>query len=1150
MSLNNFFFYLLIFTICGSYGCNFSLRKSEEENQYSLSKIASTSEINVTGTRDNFHLLYYRLTLNAITAADIANQISKYPEEKKRKFLHACYQLKQNEIERAKSIILELSHDKPEFIEYYKLAAAFASSDSTFLKNLAFYSEENRSNFFTVYFNSYLSYLSGNAAEAVKLIQEFDSKFTVENSHKSNWIQLEALCNRSLGNYNVSNKLIDDLIKSSSDIAKIEFLPYAYNQKGAILYLEGNIDSAQSMFSIAFETAHSLANDYEIARSLVNLAIINDMLGEYEEAAIKFKKARILAEAINDPFLLGLTFSETAVHESYQNNINSAYQNFNKAIEYFLRAGVYERISFVYFNLGRLALTPGDFVSAENYFEKSLTYSKNLPVSKFYAAISLGDLYANLFDFSKALEFYNQATEITVKINSASLLNEVTLSKAILMINLGNTKKAIEILDEGLNRVLLSNDPYTSASFLSKAGLAFAIAGESIKADSLLDKAIFEYESIDAIYEAELTKLQYIKHLVNARNFNKAKLLLTEVKPEVLDFSEYILLDFKIVEAHIIFKSGDFTNASSKILEAESLAKNLKLPAALAELEMLRGQIYYFSGNLTEAEKSFKKANQLIEIISTGLDSETELKLSFDSDNLDAYSALNLLYSVKSDFNSLFLNIENKRGLSSGKKLFTLRFMSKTNDPLILQEYLRLKTLSENIFSDVASKLIAEKNFAGFKKLLEFKFPEISEIYQEPALENIYQAQKLLNENEYYLNWSVINDSLHLFLLSKSGLKTNTVNISIKEIDSLISNTSPYYSELSNEGLYLNQDLFSFNKEASFLLYNRVFLELLQDIPENGRLIVGSNSGFFRFPLEMLLIKYDEGTGKYNYKAHDFLINKIDIVYTPSLQYHAFLREKRGREKFNEVLIVGDVSIKPDGNEISLRRGASNDANNLSLYPLKFSKVEIESVSDLVGNQVVLSGKDATKENFLSHAVNSSIIHISTHSFQYDEQPFLLFSPSEKNSGIIEIADIVKLDLNADLVTISACKSAIGKEFETQGMAGLQKYFLDAGAMSCVVSLWDVSDELTAKFMTLFYNNLKKGISRSESLRKAKIEFAEKHSANPYFWAAFIISGDPGETEVTGAKNLQNNLLFSLSLLLISGVICGIFIKKNEKNTI
>jgi CHAT domain-containing protein len=103
------------------------------------------------------------------------------------------------------------------------------------------------------------------------------------------------------------------------------------------------------------------------------------------------------------------------------------------------------------------------------------------------------------------------------------------------------------------------------------------------------------------------------------------------------------------------------------------------------------------------------------------------------------------------------------------------------------------------------------------------------------------------------------------------------------------------------------------------------------------------------------------------------------------------------------------------------------------------------------------------------------------------------------------------LKLNADLVTLSACRTGLGKLVSGEGVLGLTRAFLYAGTRSVLASLWNVNDTATAELMTAFYRNLKRDLSKDEALRQAKLELLHgKQPAwrHPYFWASFVLIGE------------------------------------------
>jgi CHAT domain-containing protein len=115
----------------------------------------------------------------------------------------------------------------------------------------------------------------------------------------------------------------------------------------------------------------------------------------------------------------------------------------------------------------------------------------------------------------------------------------------------------------------------------------------------------------------------------------------------------------------------------------------------------------------------------------------------------------------------------------------------------------------------------------------------------------------------------------------------------------------------------------------------------------------------------------------------------------------------------------------------------------------------------------------------------------------------------QKGDGYLRLGDIYKLKLSADLVVLSSCDSALGKELEAEGIIGLPRGFLYAGAKSVIASLWKVNDEATARLMTSLYVRIDRGESPSSALRAAQLEMVhDAQWSKPYYWAAFAIQGD------------------------------------------
>jgi CHAT domain-containing protein len=114
--------------------------------------------------------------------------------------------------------------------------------------------------------------------------------------------------------------------------------------------------------------------------------------------------------------------------------------------------------------------------------------------------------------------------------------------------------------------------------------------------------------------------------------------------------------------------------------------------------------------------------------------------------------------------------------------------------------------------------------------------------------------------------------------------------------------------------------------------------------------------------------------------------------------------------------------------------------------------------------------------------------------------------------GVLRLGEIMSLHLDSDLVTLSACQSGLGTLVRGEGMVGLTRAFLFAGARRLAVSLWSVNDETTPDFMVAFYKLMRSGQSPTEALRQTKLAMLKSNTASfhhPYFWAPFVLVGLP-----------------------------------------
>jgi CHAT domain-containing protein len=191
----------------------------------------------------------------------------------------------------------------------------------------------------------------------------------------------------------------------------------------------------------------------------------------------------------------------------------------------------------------------------------------------------------------------------------------------------------------------------------------------------------------------------------------------------------------------------------------------------------------------------------------------------------------------------------------------------------------------------------------------------------------------------------------------------------------------------------------------------------------------------------------------------------------------------------------------------------------LALKPLPATRQELEGIAGLYPQARTYLGRAATEERAKSIGPEARFVHFACHGLLDERFPLnsalALTIPEHpvegQDNGLLqawEIFESVRLD--ADLVTLSACDTALGKEMGGEGLVGLTRAFQYAGARSVLASLWSVSDVSTAGFMKRFYGYLRSGKPKDEALQAAQIDQIRGSSglSHPFYWAAFELSGD------------------------------------------
>jgi CHAT domain-containing protein/hydrogenase maturation factor len=264
------------------------------------------------------------------------------------------------------------------------------------------------------------------------------------------------------------------------------------------------------------------------------------------------------------------------------------------------------------------------------------------------------------------------------------------------------------------------------------------------------------------------------------------------------------------------------------------------------------------------------------------------------------------------------------------------------------------------------------------------------------------------------------------------------------------------------------------------------------------------------------------------------LLEHHTISYVPSSTVLTVLRAKSvgGPVPSRAFLGVGDVAYQDQGGVSGkLAKPSSvsrrllrlfSDTLGMPLYDLPNTRQEVLSARRLLdpygSDGVVVLGLQATETAFKSEPLTDfKIIHLATHGFsdaQFPERSGLVLGvdPNSNDDGLLQVREILRLRFRADLVTLSACDTGVGKLQGEEGMSSLVEAFLISGAKAVVASLWTADDTYTLDLMERFYTHIAQGQDKAGALRQAKLDLLVKYGkdVSPYYWGAFVLVGDGG----------------------------------------
>lgn len=835
------------------------------------------------------------------------------------------------------------------------------------------------------------------------------------------------------------------------------------------------------------------------ASNLVRLGNLQEALIEAESSA-KINQEKInnskSAECLNTLGYINLV----------QGRNDKALENFENALKLLnkedgkLTAQTYNNLALVYWNTGNTD-------HALNYHEKAYELRKKMfGANNSLVGASLNNIGLIYSSNSpeKALEYYNQALEIYKNVYGenhpkiAIACNNI----AIIYRQQGKIKEALEMFDKVLaiwQENFGENHPNVAFTYSNIGQMYVANGGKEI-ALNYMQKALKIYiEKYGNKHPEIANTYNFIGNIYKnngefedaLKNYQMA-LIANLPQFEIKDFNSNPPLDGSY-NTYTLLTSLLYKAQTFERIHLEKSLKFKDLKSALDNLEL---------------------CDQLIENIRHTTINESD-KIALGQISSEVYEDALRVSSMLAQ-TSLKWKEYNKKAFyfsEKNKSAVLLEAISESNakqfanipDELIQQETdlnTKIAYYDQKLAQGVENKKEEEEvknilfqlkeEYQVFTKKLETEFPEYYNLKYNVSVASVEDVQKAIDDKTVVMSYFQAPRSGRLYIFRITKTKFDLFDM--KRVDELDKNLTGLRNALE-------YNIFEIFARES----NEVYRQLMpiKSSKKFTKMIIIPDGRLGAIPFESLTTQKRKKDIK-SYSQLSYLINDVSISYDYSTTL--FLQTKKksdARTDNNSILLCAPVEFEKQVN-------------------LPGTESEVDQINTL------FSSKGLTSSSFLHDKAQESLIksnelkkykflHFATHGVVNESQPELseIFLSPDKTAtedGNLFSGEIYNLDINADLVCLSACQTGLGKVSKGEGIIGLTRALLYAGSNNIIVSLWKVSDASTSELMVDFYNDL---LSRevnqmdyATSLRESKLKLikSEKFSS-PFYWAPFILIG-------------------------------------------
>ena len=855
-------------------------------------------------------------------------------------------------------------------------------------------------------------------------------------------------------------------------------------QEGLQLYQQGTAESlrqAITKWEEALPLYRAVGDSRLEAVTLNNIGLVYDALGEKQKALDFYNQSLPLSRATGDKAQEAVTLTNIGAVYSALGETQTALEYYNQSLPLRRATGDKAGEAVTLNNIGFVYNGLGEKQKALDYFNQSLLLSRATgdKAGEAVTLSNIGRVYDTLGEKQKALDFYNQSLPLRRatrdKAGEAATLNNI----GAVYDALGEKQKALDYFNQSLPLSRATGGKAGEAATLSNIGLVYDALGEKQKALDFYNQSLpLSRATGDKAGEAvTLSNVAYLER--NRGNLNVA---LTQIEATI-----NIIEDLRTKIASQELRASYFASVQDYYEFYIDL---------LMQLHKTNPSKGYDALALQTSERG--RARSLLELLT---EARADIRSGVDPNLVEQERTLQQQLNAAEQSRVKLLG-----GQYTNKQLATVK-----------EQIESILTQLEQVEAQIRTR---SPRYAALTQPQPLTLPEIQ--------------QQVLDDNTVLLEYSLGSDRSYLWAVTK----TSITSYELPKRADIETAAQEFYEQLKSETGSLES-----GKKLSQMLLSPVASQL-----GNKRLLVVSDGALQSIPFAALPIP--EATSPLRREGSNAspslagngvgglgstpLLVQHEIVTLPSASTVAVLRrELKGRSAAAKtVAVLADPVFSSDDDRVKgtaptsqiksipadLQRSASNVGITLARLP--YSRKEAEQILALVPANERQQAFDftanrttATKPDLAEYRT----IHFATHGLIDNVNPELsgvvLSLVNEKGAdtdGFLRLNDIFNLNLPVELVVLSACQTGLGKDVKGEGLIGLTRGFMYAGAARVAVSLWSVKDAATASLMTKFYQQmLSKGLKPAAAMRAAQLEMWKTQEWKaPYYWAAFVVQGE------------------------------------------